>query len=62
MTKSSNPWERTNPGQGFFVPCLDTTKVREQGLKLAMRSRVKKAEATIGIRGGLYGVWFFRKR
>ena len=62
MKKNSNPWTTLEKGQGFFVPCLDTARVREVGLKRAMQARVKKAEATIGIRGGLYGVWFFRKR
>ena len=24
------PWDKTERGQGFFIPCLDTAKVRLQ--------------------------------
>jgi hypothetical protein len=54
------PWEQTDKGQGFFVPCLDTHAVREQGLKQAVRLRLLDARAEPGIRNGLIGVWFFR--
>lgn len=54
------PWEQTEKGQGFFVPCLDTHAVREQGLKAAIKMRLLDARATAGIRDGKLGVWFFR--
>lgn len=54
------PWETTEKGQGFFVPCLDTHAVREQGLKAAIKLRLLDARATACIRDGKLGVWFFR--
>jgi hypothetical protein len=54
------PWEQTEKGQGFFIPCLDTTAVREEGLKAAIKLRLLDARATPGIRNGFMGVWFFR--
>lgn len=54
------PWEQTEKGQGFFVPCLDTDAVREAGLKESVKLRILDARATVGIRNGLMGVWFYR--
>jgi hypothetical protein len=54
------PWDQTEKGQGFFVPCLDTAAVREEGLKEAIKLRLLDARATPGIRNGFMGVWFFR--
>jgi len=54
------PWETIEKGQGFFIPCLDTQAVREQGLKEAVKKRVLDARAYAGIRNGQLGVWFFR--
>jgi hypothetical protein len=54
------PWEQTEKGQGFFIPCLDTAAVREEGLKVAIKLRMLDARATPGIRTGFIGVWFFR--
>ena len=54
------PWEQTEKGQGFFIPCLDTDAVREAGLKESVKLRILDAKATVGIRNGLMGVWFFR--
>lgn len=51
-------WQRVEPGKGFFVPCLDAEKVKEEGLRAAVPLRLKKATATIGIKDGKYGVWF----
>jgi len=48
-------------GQGFFVPCLDPEAVREDGLKKAAFLHLFDAHAKVGIRGGLMGVWFYRK-
>ena len=55
------PWETTEKGQGFFVPCLDTEAVREEGLKKAAFLHLFDARARVGIRGGLMGVWFYRQ-
>lgn len=55
------PWATTEPGQGFFVPCLDVAETRERGLRAAIPYRMK-VEATPMIRGGLLGVWFCVRR
>ena len=46
-------------GGGFFVPCLDTERVKREGFRdaIMLRYRIK---ATVGIKGGLYGVLFIR--
>lgn len=54
------PWTRLEPGQGFFVPCLDFDAVRRYGLKKAVSDRVFDAKAEAGIMDGLAGVFFFR--
>jgi hypothetical protein len=54
------PWNKTEKGQGFFVPCLDTDAVREEGLKQAVRLRILDAKAYPSIRNELIGVWFHR--
>lgn len=51
------PWDKLEPGQGFFVPCLDLMRVRELGLRAAIPYRID-AIATPGIREGKLGVWF----
>ena len=55
------PWDRVHPGSGFFVPCLDVQKMRMLGLREAMHHGME-AEATAGIYGGRFGLWFFRVR
>lgn len=55
------PWPQLEKGQGFFIPCLDLEKVRLFGLNQALNHRVFDAQAYPGVRGGLIGVWFFRK-
>ena len=55
------PWQRVEKGQGFFVPCLDVQAVREKGLQAALKHRRFDARAYPAIRGGLIGVWFYRK-
>lgn len=54
------PWSKIEPGQGFFVPCLDVMHIRELGLRAAIPYRIN-AVATPGIRGGKLGVWFYSK-
>jgi hypothetical protein len=54
------PWETTERGQGFFIPCLDPDSVRELGLRKAVFCRVLDARAKTGIYEGFTGVFFFR--
>ena len=55
------PWTELERGQGFFVPCLDPEAVKEDGLKKAVFLHMFDAHAKVGIRGGLMGVWFYRR-
>ena len=54
------PWDKTERGQGFFVPCLDTEAMRIKGLNAALKYRLKDARAIAGIRREVIGVWFYR--
>ena len=54
------PWVTLNRGEGFFVPSLDVEKTKAEGLGKALGFHLFDARATIGIRTGLMGVWFFR--
>lgn len=54
------PWQKTERGQGFFVPCLNVHEVRVAGLNEALRHRILDAKAYPAIHNGLNGVWFFR--
>lgn len=63
MLKTSYPWTKLRPSEGFFVPALDVEKVRERGLSAAVSQKVKyPIKTTVGIEGGLIGVWFHRVR
>ena len=55
------PWKKTERGQGFFVPCLDTAAVRELGLKKAVLNRILDAKAHAAVMNGFTGVWFYRR-
>lgn len=57
MMKNIYPWKQLKHGQGFFVPCLDTDKVYEEGLKAAVTARVK-GKAYVGIFANRLGVLF----
>ena len=54
------PWSRVKKGEGFFVPCLNTTKVRNAGLNAALPLRIMDAKAYPAIHKGMSGVWFYR--
>ena len=54
------PWSKTERGQGFFVPCLDTQLVKETGLRQAVSQRILDARAVPGLYTGVIGVWFYR--
>ncbi len=58
--KNTYPWKQLKQGQGFFVPCLDTDKIYEEGLKAAFAARVK-GKAYVGIRSKQLGVLFVRQ-
>ena len=55
------PWDKLKPGQGFFVPCLDTAAVKEEGLRSAVPLRLR-VEASVGVYRGKYGVLFTLKQ
>lgn len=55
------PWKKTERGQGFFIPCLDTDAVRELGLKKAVLNRILDAKAYAAVLNGQAGVWFYRR-
>ncbi len=54
------PWAKLKKGEGFFVPCLDTEKVRELGLRASLPHRIS-VKAVPGIKNGMLGVWFYRR-
>lgn len=54
------PWSRLKPGQGFFVPCIDTASTIEEGLKAAVAVRVFSAKGHVGVVNGQLGVLFVR--
>ena len=45
------PWSKTEKGQGFFVPCLDTQAIRTLGLQKA----VTRASVTVSLACGSLG-------
>lgn len=55
------PWKQLKRGQGFFVPCVDTAKTTEEGLKAAVSARVFDAVTKVGVIGGRLGVLFCRR-
>ena len=54
------PWSRIKKGEGFFVPCIATEKVRKAGLNAALPLRILDAKAYPAIHKGMSGVWFYR--
>ena len=54
------PWARIKKGEGFFVPCVATEKVRIAGLNAALPLRILDAKAYPAIHKGMSGVWFYR--
>ena len=60
LKKTLFPWTKLHRGQGFFIPCLDTEKVRMAGLNAALGNRILDAKALVGVRGGRLGVLFYR--
>ena len=55
------PWNQLKRNHAFFVPGLDTDKVREMTLRASVAQRMRLL-ATPGIKDGLIGVLFIRKR
>lgn len=58
--KKVYPWDKVQPGEGFFVPTLDVDKVKMEGLLAAVPYRFK-VDAWNAIKDGLVGVWFCRR-
>lgn len=56
------PWSQLERGQGFFIPCLDTEKTKEEGLRAAVSARTFDAKAFVGLVNGRLGVLFVRGR
>jgi hypothetical protein len=57
--KNNYPWSNLQPGEGFFVPCVDVWRVREEGLKAAISLRLyHRPFAFPAIKQGALGVWF----
>ena len=56
------PWKQLERGQGFFVPCVNTEQIKEEGLRAAVSARSFDAKAYIGVINGQLGVLFVRGR
>jgi hypothetical protein len=56
--KLNYPWSHLQPGEGFFVPAIDTEKARELGLRSAVAQRLR-IKAVAVIKDGMLGVWFY---
>lgn len=54
------PWAETPVQGSFFVPAVNTTQTRYEGLVAALRLRIK-AKARTGILHGKHGVLFTRQ-
>ena len=57
--KTKYPWTTLKPGEGFFVPAIDTEKARELGLRSAVAQRLRIKTVAV-IKDGMLGVWFYR--
>lgn len=55
--KIKYPWSDLPPYGGFFVPTLNFAKTREEGLKEALRYRIR-GKATFVVMDGKIGVLF----
>lgn len=56
--KISYPWANLKPGEGFFVPAIDTAAAREKVLRAAVGQRIRLKTLPC-IKDGKLGVWFF---
>ena len=59
MLKIVFPWSTIKVGESVFVPCLDTDKMREMGLRAAIPYRLR-LKTTPGVGGGKFGLLFTR--
>jgi hypothetical protein len=55
------PWNETPIGGGFFVPTLTPDKTKTDGLRAAIYNNCRGVALT-GIKNGMLGVYFKRKR
>jgi hypothetical protein len=54
------PWEKLEPGDGFFVPGLNVEEIKERGLRAAVPQPFK-VYGIPGVKDGMLGVWFYRR-
>ena len=55
------PWHEVKKGEGFFVPGLNVKQIRKEGMTAALLLRYK-IKTLIGVKAGVYGVMFLRRR
>ena len=56
------PWAETKPGEGFFIPCVNTEAVKARAARAALEARVFDYMMDEGIKDGKWGVLFRRRR
>jgi len=54
------PWLQLKKGQGFFVPCVNTAEIYEEGMKAAVSVRAFDAKGFVGVLNERLGVLFVR--
>ena len=54
-------WERLQPGECFFVPCLDELEAKKIGLARGYYPQKNAPVAKVGIYRGMWGVLFYRE-
>jgi hypothetical protein len=54
-------WKALQPGECFFVPCLDELEAKKIGLLKGYYSQKNAPAAKVGIYRGVWGVLFFRE-
>lgn len=53
------PWSKLEAGQAVFIPCLDTDRVIDEGIRSARKAGLH-VSAVPGVRDGKFGVLFTR--
>jgi hypothetical protein len=54
------PWKELQPGQAFFLLCLDPDPVAVAGMRAAVAQEVYDSYCSIGLYNGKFGVLFGR--
>lgn len=55
------PWQRTQPGESFFVPALDITQTILEGRQAAAQLELRGISYKAGVYNGILGVMFKRR-